>query len=69
LVLSNALSSRSKVPESKSGHTSILQPQDNTTSKAHAPRASLLPFIPGNAAATGRVVLFCLKIAQAPPPL
>jgi hypothetical protein len=31
LVLSNALSSRSRVPELKSGHTSILQPPDNTT--------------------------------------
>jgi hypothetical protein len=52
------MSSRSKVPESKSGHTSILRPLDSTTRKALAPRPSLLPFVPANATATSRLSRF-----------
>jgi hypothetical protein len=58
LFLSKTLSSRSSVPESKSGHTSILRPLDSTTRKALAPRASLLPFVPANATATSRLSCF-----------
>ena len=58
LFLSKTLSSRSKVPESKSGHTSILRPLDSTTRKALAPRPSLLPFVPANATATSRLSRF-----------
>jgi hypothetical protein len=39
LVLANTLSSRSNVPESKSGQTSILRPLESTTCRAQAPRA------------------------------
>jgi hypothetical protein len=35
-ALSNTYRSRSKVPESKYGCTSILRPLDNTTSKAYS---------------------------------
>jgi hypothetical protein len=52
------LSSRSNVPESKSGRTSILRPQESTTSKAHAPRVSPLRFAPTNATATNRLLSF-----------
>jgi hypothetical protein len=57
LFLSKTLSSRSSVPESKSGHTSILRPPDSTTRKALAPRASLLPLVPANAT-TSRLSCF-----------
>jgi len=49
---SNTLSSLSKVPESKSGRTSILRPLGSTTFKAQAPGVSPLPFAPTNATAT-----------------
>jgi hypothetical protein len=58
LVLANTLRSRSNVPESKSGQTSILWPLESTTCRAQAPRALLLPFVPANAAAINR--LSCL---------
>ena len=57
-LLANTLSSRSNVPESKSGKTSILRPLDSTTCRAQAPRASLLPFVGANTTATNRLSCF-----------
>ena len=57
-AFSKTFSSRSKVPESKSGRTSILRPLVNTTSKAHGLGVSPLPFAPTNDTGTNRLTSF-----------
>jgi hypothetical protein len=54
-TLSKTFSSRSKVPELKSGRTSILRPLDNTSSKAHSLGVSACRLIPANATGTNRL--------------